>query len=89
MAAYPEARVILQTCGLDSWYTYLLRDSVGKYLGFLGNSLAQWWPVSHKLRLLSLGGNYERDDIVAVHQKSMDRMRELKAHLRCGVRSVV
>lgn len=84
IAAYPEAKVILQTRDLDSWYTSFratifafLHDPVINYLCCLDDSMAQWWPVSYKLHYAAFGGSHERENATAVHQKSIDRVREL------------
>lgn len=39
--------------------------------------MAQWWPVSYNLHYAAFGGSHERDNAIAVHQKSMDWVREL------------
>ena len=39
--------------------------------------MAQWWPVSYKLHYAAFGSSHERENAVAVHQKSMDRVGKL------------
>ena len=39
--------------------------------------MTQWWPVSYKLRYTTFGGRHERDNAIAMHRKSMVRVREL------------
>ncbi len=39
--------------------------------------MSQWWPVSYKLHYAAFGGSHERDHAIAMHQKSMDRVRDM------------
>lgn len=39
--------------------------------------MAQWWPVSYKLHYAAFGGSHEWGKAIAVHQKSMNKVREL------------
>ncbi|CAD6579898.1 MAG: Meiotic Sister-Chromatid recombination aldehyde dehydrogenase [Alectoria sarmentosa] len=84
IAACPEVKVILQTRDLDSRYTSsratifaFLHDPFINYLCVLDNSMAQWWPVSYKLYYAASGGSHEWGKAIAVHQKLMDKVREL------------
>lgn len=54
-----------------------LHDSVINHLCVLDKSMAQWWPVSYKLHYAAFRGSHERDNAIAVHQKSVDQGREL------------
>ncbi|KAL6713523.1 hypothetical protein ACLMJK_008988 [Lecanora helva] len=84
IAAYPEAKVILQTRELSSWYKSFettiaayCRDPLFRYLCYFDHGMKQWWPVSRKMHYAVFEGDLNRENAIAVHQRSLDTIRAL------------
>lgn len=84
IAAYPEAKVVLQSRELDAWATSWIdtiarcfHDPVVKYLYTFHKDMVRWVPLTTKIHETYMGKVFRRETLIAEHKRFLEQVRGL------------
>lgn len=84
IAAYPEAKVVLQSRELDAWATSwidtiarCLHDPVVKYLYTFDKDMVRWVPLTTEIHETFMGRGFRRETLIAEHKRFLEQVRGL------------
>ena len=84
IAAYPEAKVVLQTRELHAWAAswidtikYTLCDPVMRYLYTFDRDSSRWFPLTMDIQETYMGKGFPKENLVAEHKRFLKQVRGL------------